>query len=1036
MNLAKIAIEKRAVTYFSVFLLVVGGVLSYFQLGQLEDPDFTIKTAVVMTPYPGASPQEVELEVTDRIELALQELKQVDYLESFSRAGYSQIKVEIKSTYGSTEIPQIWDELRRKVNDVANQLPPGAGPSVVNDDFGDVFGHLLAITGEGFTYAELEDYVEELKRELSVVPGVARVDLWGNQEKVVYIDVSETQLSQLGLSEESIEQTLQAQNAVVDAGSADVQNRRMRIAPSGEFTSPADIAELPIRPTLFDTIQSGDLSRGAGASSELIRIGDIGNVREGYRDPPRTLMRYNSRPAIVLAVANLPGVNVVDMGRAVSQRLDELIVDLPIGIEPHRVHWQSDVIAESVNGFFISLLQAIAIVLGVLAISMGWRMGVIIGSALILTIFATFILMGLFGIDLERMSLGALVIALGMMVDNAIVVAEGAAVRIDKGMDKVAAAIESAQQPAMPLLGATVIAVMAFYPIVASTENSGEYCASLFSVVAIALLASWLISVTVTPLQCTAMLKPSKKAAGEAEKDPYGGRFYRVFGGLLKGAIRVRYLTVLVMVGLLVLSGVGFQGVPKLFFPDSSMPKFMIDYWSPEGNRIEDVAADLERIEARLLADERVESVSAFIGAGPPRFYLPVDPEPANPAYAQLVVNVHDFRDIDAILDELDPWLEGDFPVAQIPLRKFAVGPANTWKFQARISGGAVADPDVLRELASQGMLVLEENPLAGASQNDWRQRVLKIQPAYNIERARWSGVTREDIARATRRAFDGRTIGLYREQDDLIPIVLRQVDEERQNIGGLDVLPVQPAQSTLTVPLSQVIDGINIRWEDPVIQRRDRKRTITVQSNPILGTTLPTLFATVQGQFEDIGLPRGYTLEWGGEQEDSRKSQAALIPGMIPAFIIMLFTTVALFNAFRPLLIIFLTIPFAAIGVTAGLLFTQTAFGFVALLGAMSLSGMMIKNAIVLLDEINLNLKDGMDRYQAVIVGAQSRLRPVVLAAATTVLGVIPLLQDVFWIGLAVTIMAGLAFGTVLTMVLFPVLYAIFYRVKPSAAS
>ena len=1035
MNLAKLAIEKKAVTYFSIFLLVVGGVLSYFQLGQLEDPDFTIKTAVVLTPYPGASPQEVELEVTDRIELALQELKQVDYIESFSRAGYSQIKVEIKSIFGSAEIPQIWDELRRKVSDVASQLPPGAGPSVVNDDFGDVFGHLLAVTGEGFSYGELESYVEELKRELSLVDGVARIDLWGNQDKVVYIDVSETQLSQLGLSEESIEQTLQAQNAVVDAGWTDVQNRRLRIAPTGEFASPADIAELPIRPTLFDTLQSGDNSDGFGASSELIRIGDIGDVRPGYQDPPSTLMRYNGQPAIVLAIANLPGVNVVDMGKGVSQRLDELIVNLPIGIEPHRVHWQSDVIEESVNGFFISLLQAIAIVLAVLAIAMGWRMGVIIGTALILTILATFIMMGLFSIDLQRMSLGALVIALGMMVDNAIVVAEGVVVRLEKGMDKIEAAIESAQQPSMPLLGATVIAVMAFYPIVASTENSGEYCATLFSVVAIALLASWLISVTVTPLQCTAMLKVPKPTDGE-KKDPYGGRFYRAFAGVLKGAIRVRYLTVAVMVGLLVLAGIGFQGVPKLFFPDSSMPKFMIDYWSPEGNRIEDVAADLERIEARLLADERVDSVSAFIGAGPPRFYLPVDPESANPAYAQLVVNVHDFRDINAILDELDPWLESDFPEAQIPLRKFAVGPANTWKFQTRISGGAVADPDVLRSLASQGLVVLEENSLAGASQSDWRQRVLKIEPAYNIERARWSGVTRDDIARATRRAFDGRTIGLYREQDDLIPIVLRQVEAERQNVGGLDVLQIQPAQSTVAVPLSQVVDGIDIRWEDPVIQRRDRKRTITVQSNPVLGTTLPTLFETVQTQFEDIELPRGYTMEWGGEHEDSAKSQAALIPGMIPAFIIMLFTTVALFNAFRPLLIIFLTVPFAAIGISAGLLVTQTAFGFVALLGAMSLSGMMIKNAIVLLDEINLNLSNGMDRYNAVIVGAQSRLRPVVLAAATTVLGVIPLLQDVFWIGLAVTIMAGLAFGTVLTMVLFPVFYAIFYRVKPAPAA
>ncbi|MDX1400621.1 MAG: efflux RND transporter permease subunit, partial [Kiloniellales bacterium] len=639
MSLAQIAIEKKAVTYLTALFLVVGSAMAYLKLGQLEDPEFTIKTAVITTFYPGASPEEVEQEVTDRIELKIQELQQVDYIESTSMAGVSRIKVEIKPSFTSKQIPQIWDELRRKVDDVVPDLPPGVSIPNVNDAFGDVFGHLLALTGEGFSYAEMEEYAKDIQREVSLVEGVARVDLWGVQKKAIYLDVSATQLSLLGLSEDSIEQTLISQNTVVDAGRADVQNRRIRIVPTGEFTSPEDISDLAIRPSLVDTLQAGRQSAAAVDANELLRIRDIGAIVEGYADPPTTLMRFNGEPAIGIAIANLPGVNVVTMGRAVSDKVEDLIADLPIGIELHRVHWQSDVIDLSVQGFFISLMQAVAIVLAVLALSMGWRMGVVIGTALILTIFATFIVMKLAAIDLQRMSLGALVIALGMMVDNAIVVADGVVVRMQKGMDKFKAAIEAASQPSMPLLGATVIAVMAFYPIFASEESAGEYCATLFSVVGISLMLSWLISVTLTPLQCTLMLKPPKDGEGA---DPYGGRLYKVFGGVLESLIRIRYLTIAVMIGLLVVSGIAFNGVPKLFFPDSSMPKFMIDYWSPEGNRIQDVAADLERIEERLMADERVDSVSAFIGAGPPRFYLPVEPESANPAYAQLVVNVHD----------------------------------------------------------------------------------------------------------------------------------------------------------------------------------------------------------------------------------------------------------------------------------------------------------------------------------------------------------------------------------------------------------
>lgn len=1042
MSLAAVAVGKRTITYFATFLVVIAGMASFFALGQLEDPEFTVKTAVVATRYPGASAEEVELEITDRLEIALQELSQIDYLASWSRPGESLIEINIKQEYWSDRLPQVWDEMRRKINDLTPLLPPGVEEPMISDDFGDVFGFQIALVGDGYTYAEMERFAKNLRKELNLVEGVARVDLWGVQQQVIYLNVAETQWTQLGLSEASIENTLRVQNRVVDGGRVDVQENRFRIAPTGEFRSPEDIAELTIRPSLVDSLQSRDgQDSGTGAarrgqSSELIRIGDIGEIERGYRDPPFTQMRYNGMPAIGISITNQSGVNVVRVGQAIDARLAELEQNLPLGIEIRRIHWMSDIVEEAVNGFLVSFAQAVGIVLVVLTIFMGLRMGLIIGTALIITILGSFLVMAVLGIDLQRMSLGALIIALGMMVDNAIVVADGMAVRLKKGVERTQAAIEAASQPAWPLLGATVVAVMTFYPIFASTADSGEYCRSLFSVVAIALLVSWVVSVTVTPLQCIDMLPAPKD--GDSRKDPYGSGFYRRFRKLLEMAIRLRFLTIGATVGLLVAALIGFGNVTQLFFPDSSMNKFMIDFFMPEGTRIQQVAADLEAAESRVLADPRVKDVSAFIGAGPPRFYLPVSPESPNQSYAQLIVNVHDFRDIDDLIAELTPPLTEDFPNTVLSLRKYGVGPDNTWAFEARFSGPAIAHPVILRSFATTGMAILDGSPLAGAKQLDWRDNVQKLRPEFAQERARWASVSRDDIARTTKRAFDGRTVGLYREQDDLLPIVLRHAEEDRENVTSLDVLQVQSELSTNAVPLSQVTDGVDVVWEPPVIGRYDRRRTFLVQANPIQGVTLPTLRESVLADFEALAaeLPPGYTMEWGGEYEDTVISQQSLIPGIVPAVVVILFIIVALFNAIRPLLVILLTIPFVLIGITVALLTFDVPFGFVALLGAMSLAGMMIKNAIVLLDEVNINLDErGMSRYDAVLYAAMARLNPVVLAAATTVLGVIPLLKDVFWIGLAVTIMAGLSFGTLLTMILVPTLYATLYRIRSPGA-
>ncbi len=1023
MDLASFAIRNARFTWFAIVLLTLGGIASFFSLGQLEDPEFTIKTAVVATPYPGASAREVEQEVTEKIERKLQEIKEIDTLTSESRAGMSTVTIEIKAKYWSDALPQIWDTLRRKIRDIETQLPPGAGRPIINDDFGDVSGLLLAVTSDGFAYKELRDYAEDLERHLSLVEGVGRVDLWGEQERAIYIHVREEKLAAIGISPQTIINTLRTQNEVVDAGRVDIGDYRMRIAPSGTFTSPRDIDELAVRPTVFDAVRLGENPEDA-----LLRIGDIGEVREGYAEPATTLMRYNGLPTIGIALSFQPGVNVVEVGQAVDARVKDLAATLPIGIEIERVHWQSDDVDLAVSSFLISLAQAIAIVLVVLTLVMGLRMGIIIGSGLLLTILATFIPLAMLGIDLQRMSLGALIIALGMMVDNSIVVADGAAVRMAAGKSRIDAAIEAARRPAISLLGATFVAVMAFYPIFASVESAGEYCRTLFSVVGISLLVSWFLSMTVTPLQCVALLKAPK--ADTEQKD---GALLKGYRSVLETAVRFRYVTIGGAIAALAASFVAFGAVTQLFFPTSAMDKFMIDFHAPEGTRIETVAEAVEGIETIVQPMDGVTAVASFIGAGPPRFYLPVDPEPINPAYAQVIANVEDYRMIPEIAAEVSDWLDANHPEATAFTRRFGVGPANTWTFEGRIVGPADADPNVLRSYGDRALQILEGHPWTKVARHDWRNRVLVQVPAFDQNIARWTGITYEDLGNATRRAYDGLTVGLYREGDEMIPIIARQHPDDRASVDNFELVQVQGPTSVESLPIGQVVTGIGTETEDPVIQRRDRARMLTVQANPIDSVTLPTYRADVLEEFEALmaDLPPGYHFEWGGEYEDTVKAQAGLVPGLVPAMAVITLIVVALFNAYRPPLVIFATIPFVFIGIVPSLLLTNTPFGFVALLGAMSLSGMMIKNAIVLIDQINDNLAAGQPAYDALINAGASRLRPVALAAATTVLGVVPLLPDVFWVGLAVTIMGGLTVGTILTMILVPVFYATFHGIR-----
>jgi len=1007
MNVGEISIRYKTVVLLGTALMAAWGIRSYFVLGKLEDPEFAIKTALVATPYPGASAEEVEQEVTDKIEAAVQQLKQLDEVRSTSRAGLSEVYVDIDDSYTGADLPQVWDELRRKINDVKRELPPGAGPPIVYDDFGDVYGILLAVMADGFLHEELREYVDDLKRELELVEGVARVITWGERQEVVYVELSPARLAELRIPPEAAFATLRQQNMVVDAGAVELGAQRLRLAPAGTFGSLDDIRNLVIR----------------GAPSErVVRMGDLATISRGLLEPPRQVMRFDGKPAIALGISAVPGSNVIDVGAAVRKRLRELVAELPVGIETGVVAYQSQTVREAVRGFMLNLVEAVAIVLGLLIVFMGLRSGVLIGAGLLLTILATFIAMHLARIDLHRVSLGALIIALGMLVDNSIVVAEGILVRMQLGDDRARAASGAVGETGRPLLGATLVAILAFSPIFFSRGAVSEYTGSLFKVVAMSLFLSWVLSMTFTPVACYLWLRSESRVAGGG---PYTSPIFKAYRRLLGGALRRRGRVVVAMSMLLGGSLVGWRFVEKSFFPRSPRPQMRVDYWLPEGSRIEETSADMARIESYLLDDPRVKDVAAFVGAGPPRFYLPLEPQQPNPAYGQIVVNIRDTDDLAPLVAETRAYLAEHFPQAEPRVRGFPLGPGVEFGVEARFRG---PDPSELLRLSRAAERVMAAEPTAQDVRNSWRQRVKTVVPLYSQPRARRAAVSRDGLAASLKQAFDGLPVGLYREEDDLLPIILRPPPEERPRPGNLPAVPVWSEAGGVTVPLGQVVEGTRLRWEYPIITRFNRRRSIRAQCDPRVGTA-DELLARLRARVEALPLPPGYTLEWAGEHDVSSEAEGRVFAAVPTSLLLMVFVVILLFNAVRQPLIIFLTVPLAMIGVTVGLLVTREAFGFMALLGALSLSGMLIKNAVVLINRIDLAIAEGKDRHTAVVDSAVSRLRPVMMASMTTVVGMAPLLLDRLFASMAVTIMFGLTFATGLTLVFVPVLYELFFR-------
>ena len=1009
MNLAAFALRNRTTTVVLTVLLLIGGISSYNQLSRLEDPEFTIKEALVITPYPGASAAEVQEEVSDKIELAVQQLGQLMEVESRSVRGLSTVTVRIKKKYRREDLPQVWDELRRKIGDMQDQLPPGAGPSEVNDDYGDVWGVFVALYGAEYSYAELKETVKLLRRELSLVQDVAKVELWGERTESVYVVPDRDRMSQLGVKPAQIIRNLRDKNVVVDAGRAEVGSDFIAIAPTGTLGSVKEFENLLI---------TGD------DSDRQIYLRDVASVKRGYLEPQHEVLRYDGNLAIGLGISTVSGGNVVTMGEAISKRMRELAPQIPLGMEFGIISLQSEAVVTAIDGFLNSLMQAVAIVVAVLLVFMGLRSGLIIGFILALTIVGTFIFMGSWNVALERISLGALIIALGMLVDNAIVVIDGMLVRIQQGEKPEDAAQSVVAQTALPLLGATAVAIMAFGAIGLSDDSTGEFCKSLFQVVLISLSLSWVTAMTVTPLLGVMFLKPPKP--GAEQSDAYSGGLYRVYRSLLCGAIRARWVTITMVLVAFGAALWGFRYVDQSFFPNSTRPQFMVDFWLPQGTHIDDSVQAAESVEQYLLGVEGVTHVTTLAGAGGLRFLLTYAPEKVNSAYVQFLVDVDDYRSIDSLIPSIEQHLADDYPNALSYGKKFLLGPGEGGKIQIRFSG---PDPAVLRELAGRAEHILRHDGDAKAIRIDWREPVPVVAPVLAEAEANLAGITRENIATTIRAGFEGEPTGVYREGDELLPIIFRATQAERSDIGSIQNLQVWAPAAGQYVPLRQVVSDFDTVFEDAIIQRLNRKLTITVHADPESGQA-STLLERIRPQVEALPLGADYELQWWGEYKSSKEGQQGIAASVPFFFVSMVLIVIALFNALRQPLIIWLTVPLALIGVTAGLLLTKQPFGFMALLGFMSLSGMLIKNAVVLIDEIELQKRSDKSLFDAIVDSGMSRLRPVSMAALTTALGLIPLLLDAFFVSMAVTIIFGLMVATVLTMVVVPVLYAIFFRV------
>lgn len=1008
-TLAKFFLKNRALSWLLLALILLGGVVAYVGMGKLEDAPFTIKQAVVTTTYPGASPFEVQQQVTDVLEEAIQSLGELYYLKTENRAGLSKITVYVKKEIRADAMQQLWDKLRRKVGDAQGKLPAGAGTSVVNDDFGDVLGVFYGLSSAVHTYRELEEQAERLKNELLAVPDVARVELYGVQNRTIEVEADPSLLAASGLTMADIAAAFDRQNRIVDAGAVETAHNRLRIDAAGSFTTPEELENL--------TVTSRDGS--------YFRLGELAAVSESYVRPARSRMEMDGLPTIGIAISTVADGNVVDMAERVAARLSQLEQTMPEGYRLRTVYDQGHESSVTNDGFVLNLIISVVTVIAVLLFFIGMKNGILIGSGLVFSIFGTLIYMYGTGIALQRMSLAAIIIAMGMLVDNAIVVYDATLVNMQRGMRKRTAILAAVGTTAMPLLGATLIAVLTFLPVYLSPHITGELLSSLFIVIAVSLLLSWVLAVSQNVFFVQEFVR--RPRPDELKGELFQGRMYDRFRRALRWTIRRRWFVLASMVVLLAASALGFRSIPQQFMPLLDKQYFSVDVWLPEGTRVEETSRQAEALAEKLMQHEGVRHVSTFVGQTPPRYYLANAAYGPQSNYAQCLVEAVSPSVARSMQVGLQDELSQTFSDALIRVNRFELNSIPQALIEARFCGD---DPRVLDSLTSIAIGIMRRNPKVMNARNEWGNKAMLVRAAYDPVKAGRLNLGKADLMTAVKSTNDGTPVGIYRDGDKQVPVLLRTVGGGQLSQAALEDLPVWNGRNS--APLAQVTDSIGIGWEWPLVKTYNRRLSMAAQCDVQPGHTMKEVHGEIRDEIERIGLPAGYSFFWDSQYKDQKEAMEALTKYFPLAIVFLVLILVALFGNFRQPSIIFLILPLSVIGVVVGMLVTGFQFGFFCIAGWLGLLGMIIKNVIVLLDEVNLQRRAGVAPGEAIVEATVSRTRPVLMAAITTIFGSIPLLFDVVFGGMAATIVFGLSFATLLTLFVTPALYAVFY---PEAA-
>lgn len=1029
-------LKNRRLVYFLVAVLVAGGIFAYDKMSKLEDPEIKVKQAVVVTTYPGASAHQVELEVTDILENAIRSMKNIDHTESRSMNDLSMITVHLSSTVPNDELEQNWTILRRKVGDVQSSLPDGASASIVKDDFGDVYGMFYALTTDGFSDRELGRYAELIKREIRSIDGISRVELYGERKECINIDLLEDRMSNLGILPAEVLSTLNGQNQTIYSGYYESEDYRLRVMVNDKYRTVEDIGSILLQ----------------GHQNDQFRLSDIADISISYEDPTRNEMFYDGVRSIGISIAAQSGTDITKLGKEVETRIGELEKSqLPAGIELHKVFFQPDRVNKSLNGFLLNLVESVLIVVFILMLTMGFRSGMIIGVNLIIIVLGSLLILGMTGGTLQRVSLAAFILAMGMLVDNAIVIIDGILVDMSKGKSRREALTAIGRQTAMPLLGATLIAILAFLPIYLSPDTTGVYVRDLFIVLAVSLLLSWILALVLVPMMAKSYLRVKPPEEG---KDPYDNKYYHALRSVLMWVLRHRTVTICLAVGLMVLTGIGFQQLPKGFFPDMDYDQLYVEYKLPEGINSTRTRKDLLSISDYLRSREDVTHVTVSVGGTPSRYNLVRGMGDNSLSYGELIIDYTSSSALVSSMEEIQRYLTDAYPDAYVRLKRYNLM-SRKYPIEVQFNG---PDPAVLRDLTIQAQEIMRESDAIYMINSDWEDKTPTLMVDYKQPVARDVGLSRQDVGLSLLSATGGIPASSFYDDTRKQTVYLRCVGSDGKPIESLENAPVfsmLPSMNgldnntilslmsgalseedvlqalTRSIPVSQVSDGIKLVWEDPLVVRYNGQRAMRAQCVPIPGFATEDARQTIAEQIENIELPTGYSLQWEGEKKASGNSTRYLFRTYPLAIILIITILILLFKDYKKPLIILCSIPLLLIGVVVGMLISGKTFGFVAIVGVLGLVGMMIKNGIVLMDEIKLQIGQGVEPVNALLNSSASRFRPVMMASMTTILGMIPLLSDDLFGPLAVTIMGGLFIGTLITLLFIPFLYSIFFRIK-----